>query len=152
MMETAKLLLHCPDRPGILAEVTDFITVNKGNIIYLDQYVDHATGWKDKAEVKTRIEEVLKQVGMSSKGNKLPSELSGGEQQRVVIARAVLNSPEIILADEPTGNLDAETGRAITQLLHDISDSGTLVVMSCRAYNACRVRFVYHHESIILFG
>ncbi len=93
-------------------------------------FVLHATGWKDKAEVKTRIEEVLKQVGMSSKGNKLPSELSGGEQQRVVIARAVLNSPEIILADEPTGNLDAETGRAITQLLHDISDSGTLVVMT----------------------
>ncbi len=93
-------------------------------------FVLHATGWKDKVEVKSRIEEVLKQVGMSSKGNKLPSELSGGEQQRIVIARAVLNSPDIILADEPTGNLDVETGRAITQLLHNISDSGALVVMT----------------------
>lgn len=93
-------------------------------------FVLRATGWKNKVEIKERIEEVLKLVGMSKKGRKLPNELSGGEQQRIVIARAVLNSPEIILADEPTGNLDAETGRVIAQLLHHISDSGTLVVMS----------------------
>ena len=67
---------------------------------------------------------------MSNKGYKLPNELSGGEQQRIVIARAVLNSPDIILADEPTGNLDVETGRAITGLLHDISEAGALVVMT----------------------
>lgn len=67
---------------------------------------------------------------MSNKGYKYPNELSGGEQQRIVIARAVLNSPEVILADEPTGNLDVETGFAITQLLHDISAAGSLVIMT----------------------
>ena len=69
-------------------------------------------------------------VGMSNKGYKLPNELSGGEQQRIVIARAVLNSPEIILADEPTGNLDSETGHVIAELLHGISEAGALVVMT----------------------
>ncbi len=93
-------------------------------------FVLRATGWKNKGEIKDRIEEVLELVGMSNKGYKLPNELSGGEQQRIVIARAVLNSPEIILADEPTGNLDAETGRAITELLHNISQAGSLVVMT----------------------
>lgn len=93
-------------------------------------FVLRATGWKNKGEIKDRIEEVLKLVGMSNKGYKLPNELSGGEQQRIVIARAVLNSPEIILADEPTGNLDVETGRAITALLHDISEAGSLVIMT----------------------
>lgn len=94
------------------------------------EFVLRATGWKNKGEIKDRIDEVLQLVGMSNKGYKFPNELSGGEQQRIVIARAVLNSPEIILADEPTGNLDVETGSAITQLLHDISKAGTLVVMT----------------------
>ncbi|ADV43855.1 ABC transporter related protein [Bacteroides helcogenes P 36-108] len=94
------------------------------------EFVLRATGWKNKGEIKDRIEEVLKLVGMSNKGYKLPNELSGGEQQRIVIARAMLNSPEIILADEPTGNLDVETGHAITGLLHDISEAGSLVVMT----------------------
>ncbi len=93
-------------------------------------FVLRATGWKDRRLIKERIDEVLRLVGMENKGDKLPNELSGGEQQRVVIARAVLNSPEVILADEPTGNLDAETGRAITALLHGISRSGSLVVMT----------------------
>lgn len=93
-------------------------------------FVLRATGWKNKEEIKDRIEEVLQLVGMSSKGYKFPNELSGGEQQRIVIARSVLNSPDIILADEPTGNLDLETGRAITELLHNLSRSGTLVVMT----------------------
>ncbi|MEG2574259.1 MAG: ATP-binding cassette domain-containing protein, partial [Bacteroides sp.] len=74
-------------------------------------FVLRATGWKNKNEIKDRIEEVLTLVGMSNKGYKIPNELSGGEQQRIVIARAILNSPAIILADEPTGNLDVETGR-----------------------------------------
>jgi len=94
------------------------------------EFVLRATGWKSKGEIKDKIEEVLNLVGMSNKGYKLPNELSGGEQQRIVIARAVLNSPEIILADEPTGNLDSETGHAIAELLHGISEAGTLVVMT----------------------
>ena len=94
------------------------------------EFVLRATGWKSKGEIKDNIEEVLNLVGMSNKGYKLPNELSGGEQQRIVIARAVLNSPEIILADEPTGNLDSETGHVIAELLHGISEAGSLVVMT----------------------
>jgi len=94
------------------------------------EFVLRATGWKNKSEIKDRIEEVLNQVGMSNKGYKIPNELSGGEQQRIVIARAILNSPEIILADEPTGNLDVETGRQIVELLHKISEDGSAVVMT----------------------
>lgn len=94
------------------------------------EFVLRATGWKSKGEIKDKIEEVLNLVGMSNKEYKLPNELSGGEQQRIVIARAVLNSPEIILADEPTGNLDSETGHAIAELLHGISEAGALVVMT----------------------
>ncbi|WP_455587220.1 cell division ATP-binding protein FtsE [Bacteroides sp.] len=94
------------------------------------EFVLRATGWKNKAEIKERIEEVLQLVGMSNKGYKLPNELSGGEQQRIVIARAVLNSPAVVLADEPTGNLDVETGKAIVELLHSICESGSSVVMT----------------------
>lgn len=93
-------------------------------------FVLRATGWKNKQARVNRIEEVLNLVGMSTKGYKMPHQLSGGEQQRIVIARAILNNPEIILADEPTGNLDAETGRHIVELLHDISSRGTAVVMT----------------------
>ena len=94
------------------------------------KFVLRATGWHNTKEIEERIVAVLNLVGMGDKGDTLPNELSGGEQQRVVIARAVLNSPDIILADEPTGNLDTETGRAITKLLHDLSDTGSLVVMT----------------------
>lgn len=94
------------------------------------EFVLRATGWKSEGEIKDKIEEVLDLVRMGNKGYKLPNELSGGEQQRIVIARAVLNSPEIILADEPTGNLDSETGHAIAALLHGISEAGALVVMT----------------------
>ncbi|MDR3704901.1 MAG: ATP-binding cassette domain-containing protein [Paludibacteraceae bacterium] len=93
-------------------------------------FVLKATGWKNKVEIENRIEDVLTQVGMSTKGYKMPHQLSGGEQQRIVIARALLNSPEIILADEPTGHLDAETGNEIVQLLVSIKDQGTTVIMS----------------------
>lgn len=93
-------------------------------------FVLRATGWKDKQARKNRIEEVLEMVGMSTKGYKMPHQLSGGEQQRIVIARAILNDPKIILADEPTGNLDADTGRHIVELLRDISSRGTAVVMT----------------------
>nr|WP_302831826.1 ATP-binding cassette domain-containing protein [uncultured Bacteroides sp.] len=94
------------------------------------EFVLRATGWKNKGEIKDRIDEVLQLVGMGNKGYKYPNELSGGEQQRIVIARAVLNSPAIVLADEPTGNLDVETGFAITQLLHYLSAAGSLVIMT----------------------
>lgn len=94
------------------------------------EFVLRATGWKNKQEIRERIAEVLNLVGMENKGYKLPNELSGGEQQRIVIARAVLNSPEIILADEPTGSLDVETGKAIVELLHNICQAGSLVVMT----------------------
>ena len=90
----------------------------------------HIPQLRRKQEIQDRIEEVLQLVGMSNKGYKLPNELSGGEQQRIVIARAVLNSPAIILADEPTGNLDVETGKAIVELLHNICESGSSVVMT----------------------
>ena len=94
------------------------------------EFVLQSTGWKDKNEINDRIRSVLTQVGMTNKGYKMPYELSGGEQQQVAIARALLNSPGIILADEPTGNLDMESGRRIVQLLHDISDAGTAVIMT----------------------
>lgn len=93
-------------------------------------FVLRATGWKDKKLMRNHVNEVLQQVGMETKAYKRPYELSGGEQQRVVIARALLNSPEIILADEPTGNLDAETGREIMDLLYSISQAGITVLMS----------------------
>lgn len=98
------------------------------------EFVLRATGWKNKDLIDMRINEVLTQVGMQNKGYKMPHELSGGEQQRVVIARALLNSPEIILADEPTGNLDPEMGSQIVQLLHTIANEGTAVVMSTHNY------------------
>ena len=93
-------------------------------------FVLRATGWKDKKLMRAHVNEVLQQVGMSNKAYKYPYELSGGEQQRVVIARALLNSPELILADEPTGNLDSETGSEIMDLLYAISQAGITVLMS----------------------
>lgn len=92
------------------------------------RFVLKATGWKDKNLIDQRISDVLELVGMSTKGYKMPSELSGGEQQRIVIARAILNKPKLILADEPTGNLDYETGKRITELLQRISKSGSTVI------------------------
>ncbi len=94
-----------------------------------------ATGWKDKEEIKDRIAEVLEKVDLGYKGYKMPHQLSGGEQQRVVIARALLNNPEIILADEPTGNLDPATSKDIMKILMDISKSGQAVMMATHNYN-----------------
>ena len=99
------------------------------------EFVLKATGWKHTKRIDARIQEVLEQVGMAHKGYKMPNELSGGEQQRIVIARAILNSPEIILADEPTGNLDIETGRQIVQLLQNICCQGSAVVMTTHNLN-----------------
>jgi len=98
-------------------------------------FVLKATGWKHKNEINDRIAEVLERVGLSYKGYKMPHQLSGGEQQRVVIARALLNNPEIILADEPTGNLDPETSENLMKLLFEISNNGRAVVMATHDYN-----------------
>lgn len=92
-------------------------------------FVLRATGWKDEEAIRKRIMEVLKDVGMEKKAHKMPHQLSGGEQQRIAIARALLNKPEVIVADEPTGNLDGETAEGIMHLLRGINAEGTAVVM-----------------------
>lgn len=94
------------------------------------EFVLRATGWRDKKEIAKRIHEVLERVGLETKSYKMPHELSGGEQQRTVIARALLNKPGLILADEPTGNLDPTTGEEILNLLLEIKKGGTAVLMS----------------------
>lgn len=98
-------------------------------------FVLKATGWKNKVEINDRIAEVLERVGLGYKGYKMPHQLSGGEQQRVVIARALLNDPEIILADEPTGNLDPETSENLMKLLFEISNNGRTILMATHDYN-----------------
>lgn len=94
------------------------------------EFVLHSTGWKDKNKILGRIEEVLEMVGMTTKAHKMPHQLSGGEKQRVAIARAILNSPKIILADEPTGNLDRETADGIMQILTRLNkENGSAVII-----------------------
>lgn len=102
------------------------------------EFALRATGWKDKALINNRMLDVLEKVGLRSKLKKMPHELSGGEQQRVVIARALLNNPEVILADEPTGNLDPETSEEIVLLLKEISRSGTAILMATHDYQIIR--------------
>ncbi len=97
-------------------------------------FVMKATKWNDKKKIEQRLEEVLKKVGMELKGHKMPHQLSGGEQQRIVIARALINEPYLILADEPTGNLDPETSKGIMELLHSIARSGSAVIMATHDY------------------
>lgn len=100
-------------------------------------FVLKATGWKNSDDMEMRVTEVLQQVGMGKKAYRMPHELSGGEQQRVAIARALLNRPRIILADEPTGNLDPQTGKQIVELLHRISGEGTAVIMTTHNLSWC---------------
>lgn len=108
----------------------DFQLLTDRNVFDNLRFVLDATGWRDRDEKEERIEQVLAQVGMSTKSYKMPHELSGGEQQRIVIARALLNKPRLILADEPTGNLDPQTGDSIVRHLHEIARGGTAVVMA----------------------
>ena len=104
-------------------------TIN-GNL----EFVLRATGWKDKEEIKARIESVLDKVAMKTKGFKFPHELSGGEQQRIAIARALLNEPELILADEPTGNLDPQTSIEVMKVLKEINENGNTILMATHDY------------------
>jgi cell division transport system ATP-binding protein len=102
------------------------------------EFVMRATGWTDKKLIAERTLDVLEKVGLRSKLKKMPHELSGGEQQRVVIARALINDPEIILADEPTGNLDPETSEEIVLLLKQISQAGTAILIATHDYHIIR--------------
>lgn len=108
----------------------DFQLLHDRNVFQNLRFVLRATGWKKKQDISQRIDEVLNDVGMLEKKNKMPHELSGGEQQRIAIARALLNKPKVIIADEPTGNLDIETATSIVALLKNATESGTAVVMS----------------------
>lgn len=117
----------------------DFQLLTDRNVNENLKFVLKATGWKDEKLMNEKIADVLEKVGLKSKGFKMPFELSGGEQQRIDIARALLNSPKLILADEPTGNLDPETSDEIMQLLFHISrDYGTAVVMATHDYIVIR--------------
>ena len=122
------------DRPFLRRKIgivfQDFQLLNDRSVSDNLEFVLRATGWKSKKEIDDQIDFVLSTVGMAKKGYKWPHQLSGGEQQRIVIARALLNSPELIIADEPTGNLDPQTGRELMELLHTISQSGTAVIMA----------------------
>jgi len=112
----------------------DFRLLNDRNVYKNLEFVLKATGWKNKKEMDSRIIEVLEDVGVVEKASKMPHELSGGEQQRVVIARAILNEPELILADEPTGNLDPETSEEILDLFVRLNQQGKTVVMVTHDY------------------
>ncbi|MGB5553295.1 MAG: ATP-binding cassette domain-containing protein [Flavobacteriaceae bacterium] len=112
----------------------DFKLLPDRNINNNLQFVLKATGWKDQAKMNKQIEEVLDKVGMKTKGFKFPHELSGGEQQRIAIARALLNDPELILADEPTGNLDPQTSVEVMKVMQDINKSGRTILMATHDY------------------
>lgn len=122
------------DIPSLRREIgivfQDFRLLHDRSVYDNLMFVLDATGWKDRNEKENRLECVLKEVGMLNKSYKMPQELSGGEQQRIVMARAMLNNPKLILADEPTGNLDPETGARIMMRFHEIAESGTSVIVA----------------------
>lgn len=128
-----KEIPHLRRKLGIVFQ--DFKLLNDRTVESNLEFALKATGWKNKGEIKDRIAEVLEKVNLGYKGYKMPHQLSGGEQQRVVIARALLNDPEIILADEPTGNLDPATSEEIMQILVAIAESGRAVMMATHNYN-----------------
>ncbi|MCB0372922.1 MAG: ATP-binding cassette domain-containing protein [Muricauda sp.] len=112
----------------------DFKLLPDRNVNNNLQFVLKATGWTDSKKMEEKIEEVLDKVGMKTKGFKFPHELSGGEQQRIAIARALLNDPELILADEPTGNLDPQTSVEVMKVLQDINQNGRTIIMATHDY------------------
>ncbi|GHT67886.1 phosphonate ABC transporter ATP-binding protein [Bacteroidia bacterium] len=123
----------------------DFQLLSDRNVHDNFLFVLRATGHSDKAEIKKRITDVLEKVDLVHKSFKMPHQLSGGEQQRVVIARALLNDPDIILADEPTGNLDPETSEDIMRVLHEINGHGKTILMATHNYNLLRI---FPHRTI----
>lgn len=112
----------------------DFQLLNDRNIYENLRFVLKATGWKQETQITQRIEEVLSRVGMSDQGRKHPYQMSGGEQQRIAIARALLNDPELIVADEPTGNLDPQTSMEVMSLLKDLNKNGRSILMATHDY------------------
>jgi cell division transport system ATP-binding protein len=116
----------------------DFQLFMDRNVYENLQWVLEATGWTDSAKMKARIAEVLMQVGMATAHDKMPHQLSGGEQQRIVIARALLNEPQILFADEPTGNLDPEVSEQIIKLFHEINKAGTAILMATHDFDMIR--------------
>ena len=112
----------------------DFKLLPDRNINNNLEFVLKATGWRDQSKMKVQIQDVLDKVGMKTKGFKFPHEISGGEQQRIAIARALLNDPELILADEPTGNLDPQTSVEVMKVLQDINKSGRTILMATHDY------------------
>ncbi len=123
---------HLRRKLGIVFQ--DFQLLTDRNIYDNLLFVLKATGWKDKTKMDNKINEVLKKVGMGTKGHKMPFQISGGEQQRVAIARALLNDPDLILADEPTGNLDPATSEEIMILLTEICKNGKAILMATHDY------------------
>ncbi len=138
-----KKIPHLRRRLGIVFQ--DFQLLADRSVEKNLEFVLKATGWKNKKEMKARIEDVLDQVGLHTKGFKFPHQLSGGEQQRVSIARALLNDPDLILADEPTGNLDPETSKRIMNLLIDICKKGNTVLMATHDYSLMEL---YHDRTL----
>ena len=122
-------------RKSIGVVFQDFKLLPDRNIYKNLQFVLRATGWKNSKEIDSRIEKVIEMVGIKINTNKFPSELSGGEQQRIAIARSILNNPELIIADEPTGNLDPETSLEIIELFQRLNKIGTSMIIATHDYN-----------------
>lgn len=116
----------------------DFQLFNDRSVGENLMFVMKATGWSDNAKMRARLSEVLMQVGLGSVEKKLPHQLSGGEQQRIVIARALLNEPQILIADEPTGNLDPEVSQGIMKIFEKINKTGTAILMATHSYGLIR--------------
>jgi len=123
----------------------DFKLLNDRNVNENLSFVLKATGWKDNTKIAEKINDVLEKVGMKTKGFKMPYQLSGGEQQRIAIARALLNDPELILADEPTGNLDPKTSLEVMSVLEEINKAGKTILMATHDY---ALILKYPHKTI----
>ncbi|MGO3690861.1 MAG: cell division ATP-binding protein FtsE [Psychroflexus halocasei] len=127
-----KEIPHLRRKLGVVFQ--DFKLLNDRNVQENLKFVLKATGWKDKTKIEHKIDEVLKKVDMKTKSFKFPYQLSGGEQQRIAIARALLNDPELILADEPTGNLDPQTSIEVMEVLQQINKNGNTILMATHDY------------------